>query len=96
MIGSSWLDSDRTEARSAQPLPPLGQPVWAAAFLKRYPGGHGDDGVTALYQALLPRLAEHGLKLQPGRLPHVGARASSGKSAVVPSASWKTQSLPWA
>ena len=48
MIGSSWLDSDRTEARSAQPLPPLGQPVWAAAFLKRYPGGHGDDGVTAL------------------------------------------------
>ena len=54
MIGSSWLDSDRTEARDgvqrqeAQPLPPLGQPVRAAAFLKRYPGGHGDDGVTAL------------------------------------------------
>lgn len=48
MIGSSWLDSDRTEARSAQPLPPLGRPVRAAAFLKRYPGGHGDDGVTAL------------------------------------------------
>ena len=54
MIGAEWLDSDRTEARDgvqrqeAQPLPPLGRPVRAAAFLKRYPGGHGDDGVTAL------------------------------------------------
>ena len=54
MIGSSWLDSDRTEARDgvqrqeAQPLPPLGQLVSETAFLRRYPGGHGDDGVTAL------------------------------------------------
>ena len=45
-----------------------------------------DDGVTALYQGLLPRLAEHGLALKPGRLPRSEVRASSGKSAVVPSA----------
>ena len=28
-----------------------------------------DDGVTALYQAIVPRLEEHGLELQRGKLP---------------------------
>jgi len=28
-----------------------------------------DDGVTALYQGLVPRLAEFGLKAKPGKLP---------------------------
>src|SRR5204863_2652568 len=28
-----------------------------------------DDGVTALYQSLVPALKEKGLKLQPGKLP---------------------------
>ena len=45
-----------------------------------------DDGVTALYQALLPRLAEHGLKTRPGKLPRVEVRVSSSKAVIVPSA----------
>jgi isobutyryl-CoA mutase len=43
-----------------------------------------DDGVTALYQALLPKLQELGLKLQPGKLPLVTVRHSSNQHAVVP------------
>ncbi|HEY8608503.1 MAG TPA: fused isobutyryl-CoA mutase/GTPase IcmF [Noviherbaspirillum sp.] len=45
-----------------------------------------DDGVTALYQGLLPKLAELGLKTQPGKLAPVGVRFSSGKNAIVPPA----------
>ena len=43
-----------------------------------------DDGVTALYQGILPLLVEHGLKAGPGALPAVKVRASSGKNAIVP------------
>ncbi len=43
-----------------------------------------DDGVTALYQALAPKLAEFGLKLQPGKLPAVTVKHSSGSRAIVP------------
>ncbi|NNU42128.1 fused isobutyryl-CoA mutase/GTPase IcmF [Ramlibacter montanisoli] len=45
-----------------------------------------DDGVTALYQALKPRLAELGLKLKDGRLPAVNVRHSTNQSPVVPAA----------
>ena len=45
-----------------------------------------DDGVTALYQALLPALAAHGLKLTPGTLPAVATRFSTGQHAIVPAA----------
>ncbi|HEV2610531.1 MAG TPA: fused isobutyryl-CoA mutase/GTPase IcmF [Noviherbaspirillum sp.] len=45
-----------------------------------------DDGVTALYQGLLPKLAERGLKTQPGKLAPVSVRFSSGKNAIVPPA----------
>jgi len=45
-----------------------------------------DDGVTALYQGILPVLVEHGLKIAPGALPAVQTRASSAKNAIVPSA----------
>ncbi len=45
-----------------------------------------DDGVTALAQALLPRLQEKGLRLQPGRLPRVSTRSSTQQHAVVPGA----------
>ncbi|OWW19093.1 fused isobutyryl-CoA mutase/GTPase IcmF [Noviherbaspirillum denitrificans] len=45
-----------------------------------------DDGVTALYQGLLPRLTELGLKTQPGKLAPVSVRFSSGKNAIVPPA----------
>ncbi len=45
-----------------------------------------DEGVTALYQGLLPKLAEFGLKVQPGRLPAVAVRASSSRNMIVPPA----------
>ncbi|WP_286758342.1 methylmalonyl-CoA mutase family protein, partial [Ralstonia sp. RL] len=45
-----------------------------------------DDGVTALYQGLLPKLAELGLKVKPGKLAPVQVRHSSGKNAIVPPA----------
>jgi methylmalonyl-CoA mutase len=45
-----------------------------------------DDGITALYQGILPVLVEHGLKAGPGALPLINARASSGKNAIVPPA----------
>ncbi|HMK85441.1 MAG TPA: cobalamin-dependent protein, partial [Steroidobacteraceae bacterium] len=41
-----------------------------------------DDGLTALYQAILPRLEERGLKVKPGKLPRVPVTASSGGSAI--------------
>ncbi len=43
-----------------------------------------DDGVTALYQAMLPKLQEFGLKLKAGKLPVVSVRCSSNQHAIVP------------
>jgi methylmalonyl-CoA mutase len=43
-----------------------------------------DDGVTALYQALLPRLAALGLALTEGRLPLVDTRHSTHQTPIVP------------
>src|SRR6266581_172663 len=43
-----------------------------------------DDGVTALYQGILPALAEHGLKIKSGTLLPIKARASSARNAIVP------------
>src|SRR5512137_1481048 len=43
-----------------------------------------DDGVTALYQALLPRLKELGLKAGDGVLPKVTTRHSTNQTPVVP------------
>ncbi|MEO5669101.1 MAG: methylmalonyl-CoA mutase family protein, partial [Ramlibacter sp.] len=45
-----------------------------------------DDGVTALYQAIKPRLAELGLKLEGGSLPVVSVRHSTNQTPVVPAA----------
>ncbi|HCN89949.1 MAG TPA: methylmalonyl-CoA mutase, partial [Oxalobacteraceae bacterium] len=45
-----------------------------------------DDGVTALYQGLLPRLAELGLHTKPSKLAAVAVKYSSGKNAIVPPA----------
>jgi methylmalonyl-CoA mutase len=45
-----------------------------------------DDGVTALYQGVLPRLAELGLKTTASKLTTVNVRFSSGRNAIVPPA----------
>ena len=45
-----------------------------------------DDGVSALYQGLLPLLTERGLTSRPGKLAPVTARSSSGRHAIVPPA----------
>src|SRR5215468_1105113 len=45
-----------------------------------------DDGVTALYQAIVPKLAAHGFKGQAGRLPQIPTKVSTSKSAIVPPA----------
>ena len=45
-----------------------------------------DDGVTALYQALKPRLAELGLTLIEGALPKADVRHSTNQTPVVPAA----------
>jgi methylmalonyl-CoA mutase len=43
-----------------------------------------DDGVTALYQSMLPRLKDKGLKLAASALPPVTVKASSRGRAIVP------------
>ena len=45
-----------------------------------------DDGVSALYQALLPRLAELGLRLRASSLPQTKVRHSTNQVAIVPGA----------
>jgi methylmalonyl-CoA mutase len=45
-----------------------------------------DDGVTALYQALKPRLAALGLPLREGTLPEAKVRHSTNQTPVVPAA----------
>jgi len=45
-----------------------------------------DDGVTALYQALRPRLAALGMPLQDGRLPPAATRHSTHQVPIVPAA----------
>ena len=45
-----------------------------------------DDGVTALYQALKPRLGALGLPLEDGTLPLVNVRHSTNQTPVVPAA----------
>ncbi|MYM23072.1 methylmalonyl-CoA mutase [Duganella sp. FT135W] len=46
-----------------------------------------DDGVTALYQGLLPRLTQLGLRVQAGKLVAIeDVRHSSGKNVIVPPA----------
>ncbi len=45
-----------------------------------------DDGVTALYQALLPRLAALGMAVSDSRLPRVDTRHSTHQVPIVPGA----------
>jgi isobutyryl-CoA mutase len=43
-----------------------------------------DDGVTALYQAIVPKLREQGLELRAPKLPPARIKASSRGRAIVP------------
>jgi methylmalonyl-CoA mutase len=65
--------------------PPESMPVFGT-MASRF----NDDGVTALYQALLPALQARGLagnlRAGGGRLPVVSVRASSNQHAIVPPA----------
>jgi isobutyryl-CoA mutase len=45
-----------------------------------------DDGVTALYHGLLPKLSGLGLKLEPSKLPVPGKKYSSSNHVIVPPA----------
>ncbi len=67
--------------REAFKTPPDEMPVFGT-MASRF----NDDGVTALYQALLPRLAALGLKLGKSKLPKVATRHSTHQVAIVPGA----------
>ncbi|TSE34341.1 fused isobutyryl-CoA mutase/GTPase IcmF [Tepidimonas charontis] len=67
-----------------------GQPLEAMPVFGTMAARFNDDGVTALYQALLPRLAALGLTLplgvEGGRLPRVHTRHSTHSVPIVPPA----------
>jgi methylmalonyl-CoA mutase len=64
----------------------FGDPVERMPVFGTIASRFNDDGVTALYQGMLPKLVECGLKAETGKLPRVSVRASSGKTVVVPPA----------
>lgn len=61
--------------------PPDEMPVYGTIAAR-----FNDDGVTALYQAMVEKLVAKGLKATPGKLPKVDVKASTGAHATVPSA----------
>jgi methylmalonyl-CoA mutase len=68
--------------KEAWTTPPEQMPVFGTMAAR-----FNDDGVTALYQALLPRLQELGLPATGGGvLPKVNVRHSSNQTPVVPAA----------
>ena len=67
--------------REAFQTPPEKMPVFGT-MASRF----NDDGVTALYQAVLPRLAALGLNVKDSGLPPVGTRHSTNEVAIVPGA----------
>ena len=67
--------------REAFTTPPEQMPVFGTMAAR-----FNDDGVTALYQALLPRLHALGLPVKQGLLPPVQVRFSSNQTPVVPAA----------
>jgi isobutyryl-CoA mutase len=67
----------RNRAQFQQPLDTM--PVFGT-MASRF----NDDGVTALYQAIVGRLQDYGLKLKGGKLPKAEVKASSRGRAIVP------------
>ena len=60
------------------------QPTDAMPVFGTQAARFNDDGVTALYQALVPALTEKGLHLKAGKLPVVTVKQSSSQRAIVP------------
>jgi methylmalonyl-CoA mutase len=60
------------------------QPTDAMPVFGTMAARFNDDGVTALYQAMFPKLVEKGLKAKLGALPVVTTKASSHGRAIVP------------
>jgi methylmalonyl-CoA mutase len=58
---------------------PEDMPVFGTSAAK-----FNDDGVTALYQYLRDSLAERGLSVSAGTLPHVEGKVSTGASTIIP------------
>jgi isobutyryl-CoA mutase len=81
------LDALRDVAKQVQrnkeafTTPPEQMPVFGTMAAR-----FNDDGVTALYQALLPALAALGLKAGKGILPVATVRHSTNQTPVVPAA----------
>ncbi len=81
------LDALRDVAKQVQrnkeawTTPPDQMPVFGTMAAR-----FNDDGVTALYQALLPRLVELGLPAAKSTLPGVSVRHSTNQTPVVPAA----------
>jgi len=67
--------------KEAWTQPPDEMPVFGTMAAR-----FNDDGVTALYQALRPRLAELGLRVTEGRLPALKVRHSTNQTPIVPGA----------
>ena len=67
--------------REAFTMSPDQMPVYGTQASK-----FNDDGVTALYQGLLPKLAEFGLKVGASRLPKVSTHQSTATNVIVPPA----------
>ncbi|TXH86991.1 MAG: methylmalonyl-CoA mutase [Rhodoferax sp.] len=67
--------------KEAFTTPPEQMPVFGTMAAR-----FNDDGVTALYQALVPRLKALGVPLHDGSLPRVTVRASTNQTPVVPPA----------
>ncbi len=63
----------------------FGVPLEAMPVFGTIASRFNDDGVTALYQALMARLRELGLRLEEGRLPAVKTRHSTNQASIVPS-----------
>ena len=61
--------------------PPDAMPVYGTIAAR-----FNDDGVTALYHALVDRLGEKGLELREGTLPRTATRSSTAGRAIVPPA----------
>jgi len=62
----------------------FGSPVESMPVFPTIAARFNDEGVTALFQAMVPTLRELGLALKPGRLPQVALPKSTGDRAIVP------------